>query len=110
MVANEGGILTSFDEPTRNEIQAVGVTSAIIVPVRNVLNKRKVIQIRNTSDDDTKVITINLGSNPSVANAGIVLKRWEAFADSSETGYECWQGAITAISAVAGAQVSIFER
>lgn len=106
----KGGILGYTTEPVRNEILAVGVTSVQVMPQRLSMNKRKVILVRNTSDDATKIITVNLGANPAVASKGIVLRQNESFMDSSETGYECFQGIITAICAAAAGQLSIVER
>lgn len=91
----------------RNDVVAVSTTSVEVAPARS----RKMIFIRNTSDDDTKIITVHLGYGVSVANYGIVLKRNESFADSnSGDNYVCTQGTITAICAVAGGQISVVER
>ena len=106
----DGQLFFQLQEPCRNEIVAVGVSSSVIAESRNVVNPRKVLIVRNTSDDATKVITVHFGQGLAVANAGIVLKQNESFSDCSETGYESHQGVVTAISAVAAAQLSIMER
>jgi len=104
------GEIGFIQEPARNETLAVGVTSVIVSEARTQQNPRKVLIVRNTSGAANQIITINLGANPAVADKGIVLRQSESFADSSETGYECFQGVITAISAVAASQLSIMER
>jgi len=109
-MANEQGIYEQLHEPTRNEQVSVVATSSIVSEARNVLNPRKVIVLRNTSAADVDIITINMGFNQATANNGIVLKRNEAFTDSSETGYNAYQGGITAICATANGLLSIFER
>jgi len=103
-------IYKQLQEPTRNEQIAVSTTSKVVSEARNQLNERKVIVLRNTSDNDADIITINLGFNEATSNNGIVLKRNEAFTDSSETGYKAYQGAITGICATANGKLSIFER
>lgn len=98
-------------EPTRNEKVAVGTTSKVISETRTGGNiKRRNITVRNTSPNAVDIITVNLGFSPAVAEAGIVLRQNESFSDSSETGYECYQGVITAICDTANGQLSIFER
>ena len=102
--------LSGLEQPVRNEIIAVGTASQVIAEYRNVENPRKMILVRNTSDDPTKIITVHLGPEVAVANAGIVLQQNESFSDSSENVYLAHQGTITAISAVAASQLSITER
>ena len=106
----EGQVYFQLEEPVRNDKVAVGNTSTVVAESRNIDNPRKVIVIRNTSDADNKVITIRLGQGSAIAQTGIVLRRNESFADSSETGYLAHQGTITAICDVADGQLSIMER
>jgi len=106
----EGQRYFQLQEPTRNEKLAVGATSVVVAETRNVDNPRKVIILRNTSDNAAKIITVHMGQGVAVAEVGIVLKQNEAVTDSSESGYKCHQGTITAICAVADGQLSIFER
>ena len=96
--------------PVRNELVAVGTGSVLVGQAVTESNPKVVRQFRNTSDADNKIITVHIGEGAAIALTGIVLKRWEAFTDSSGEGYQCWQGRITAICAVAGGQLSIFER
>lgn len=96
--------------PTRNATVTVGTTSTVIGEPNTDQNPKSTRVFRNTSDADTKIITIHMGEGAAVANEGIVLRRNESFADTSETGYKCWQGRISAICAVAGGQLSVFER
>lgn len=98
--------------PTRNEAVTVGTSSGQVCGPKpdDEATRRKVMVIRNTSDDDTKVITIALGGLAVTANNGIVLRRYEHYSESTDAGFKCWNGSVQAISAVAGAQLSIFER
>ena len=93
------------EERSRNEQITVGTTSTEIAPARC----RSVIFIRNTSTGG-QVITVCMGFEQAVANAGIVLEPGEVFCDSNSEGYICWQGVITAISDTSGGKLSIYER
>jgi hypothetical protein len=74
-------------------------------------NPRRTILVRNSSVNVNEIITVHLGNAPAVAGAGIVLKPEGSFSDSTSEGYECFQGVITAICAVAGpGSLSIMER
>ena len=102
----------SVQEPTRNETLAVG-TSSVVASQKRALNpgqKRKNIVIRNTSPNATDTITIALGFTQAVANNGIVLRQYDTWMDTTESGYECYQGVISAICATGTGQLSIFER
>jgi len=105
------GMYSTVQEPTRNEIVAVGTTAVEVARARQTeLMPRKTIVIRNNSAAATSIITINLGLSVAVANAGIVLRQYESFSDSTESGYQAFQGTITAICADANGSLSIFER
>lgn len=97
-------------EPVRNESVTVGTTSLIVSEQRVQPNKRKVIVIRNISADAAMIITVNMGYQSATNNTGIVLKQFESFTESTDSGYECYQDQISAICAVAGGNLSIFER
>lgn len=103
---------SGIQDSVRNEQLTVTNSSQVVAQPRNEQNKRKMISFRNTADDDTKIITIHLGQGVAVANQGIVLRRYEAYTDSNSEGYECHQGTITAICAVASAtaDLSVVER
>ena len=100
----------ALQEPTRNEQVAVTNSSSMISEARTIPNARKCLVVRNISDASTKIITINMGFNKATNNNGIVLRQNEAFTDSSEAGYQCHQGGITAICVVTGGVLSIYER
>ena len=103
-------IYSNIQEATRNETVAVGVSSVRVSDACNDVNPRKNIVIRNTSPNAADVITINFGYNPAVASQGIVLNQNEAISDTTEAGYQSYQGVITAICATANGQLSIMER
>lgn len=107
---NYYGTLQAWQEPTRNETVAVGTSSTLVATQRNRELPRKAIIIRNNSPNPADIITINFGATPAVANAGIVLRQYESISDSTETGYDCWQGTINAICATANGSLSVFER
>jgi len=102
--------LYSQTEPSRNVKVAVGATAVQLCERRLENNPRKVICIRNISPNVADIITIHLGSETAVSENGIVLKQGESFTDSTESGYACWQGQISAICATANGQTAIFER
>jgi hypothetical protein len=100
-----------MSDNTRNESVSVAAASVEVARMGDSkANPRTAIVIRNRSDADADIITLNLGLDQAEANKGIVLKKDEAFADSSSEGYECYQGVITAICATANGVLSIFER
>ena len=104
-------IYGTVQEATRNEALAVGITSIVVAQPKQFLDQpRKVITIRNTSPNATDTITLNMGQNPAVASAGIVLKQNETVTDSMDGGYLPWQGTITGICATATGTLAIFER
>jgi len=104
------GIFTFIEEQTRNDKLAVTATSVIVSDSRNAVNPRKNIVIRNTSPNAADIITINIGFSTATSSFGIVLNQNEAFSDSSESGYQCAQGTISAVCATANGQLSIYER
>ena len=108
---NIKGILGYITEPVRNEVVSVPNTSTQLCEQRLAVNKRKVLFIRNTSTNANEVVTVHLGAEAAVAGTGIILQQNESFTDSTSEGYECFQGVVNAICAVAGpASVSIVER
>ena len=110
----EGQIFFQLQEPVRNDVVTVSNTSVRLAETRNEATKRKVILVRNTVDptvNPTYIVTVHLGQNVAVAGYGIVLKPGESFYDVSGEGYECYQGVITCINAVAGnATLAVMER
>lgn len=91
----------------RNEVVTVGTTAISISPAQ----QRKNIYLRNVSTG-AQVITITFSNNQiAVANAGFVLNPGEYITDSdSGSTYEAWDGAISAISSVAGGSLAVVER
>lgn len=100
----------TYQDVARNEKVAVAASSKIISDKRNEANPRKMILVRNISTDAADIITINLGAQQATAQTGIVLNKNEFFSDSTDSGYQCFQGTITAICATANGQVAILER
>lgn len=103
-------IWQSWQEPTRNESVSVGLTQISVAPQRNKENQRKAIIIRNNSPNAADIITLNIGTGAATSGAGIILRQYESWSDSSETGYDCVQNAITAICATATGVLAIYER
>jgi len=90
----------------RNDTFTVGVTTEII-SYDNL--RRKAYVLRNSSVGG-QVITVAFGEIPAELNKGIVLSPGQAFSDADSENYTCWKGKINAISDVAGAILSVFER
>jgi len=101
---------STIQEAARNDQVDVTTSNGKIADARNELKPRVSIVIRNTSASTADIITVNFGFNTAVANKGMVLQQNESISDSSENGYQCWQGVITAICATANGKLSIFER
>lgn len=105
-----GNIYSTIQEPTRDEIVAVGTTSIVVATARQFAQqKRKTITIRNNSSSSTSIITLVRGLKTATANAGIVLRQYESITDSSESGYDAYQGEWSAICADANGSLSISE-
>lgn len=96
----------------RNEDVAVGLTAEEVCGnLEGTTNKRSVLSIRNTSPNDTDEIRVNFQpTGVATTTRGILLKRYESFTDTSDGGYECWQGKCTAICATATGRVTVFEK
>lgn len=104
------GTYSTFVEPSRNEIVPVGTSNTSVCLASFMEKPRKVLTIRNTSPNATDIITVTMANTRSANNAGIVLRQFESFTDSTDSGYECWQGPVNAICATATGQISVFER
>jgi len=102
--------MEQIQEPTRNEQIDITTTSSVVSEARNDLNVRKVIVLRNTSTNAADIITVNMGFNEATSKNGIILNMGEAFTDTSETGYQAYQGVITAICETANGKLSVYER
>ena len=100
-----------IQEPVRNEKLTIGTSSQIISEQRNTdgQNKRRVILIRNVSTGAQEV-TINLGYEQASNGAGITLKPRESYYEAVDSGFEVFQGTISAISDIVGAELAIMER
>ena len=70
------------------------------------------LYFRNTSTNADEIITLSFGSrNPAIVNKGIVLKQNDQYIETTGDNFEVWQGAISAICAVAGpANLSVLVR
>jgi len=110
--------LKSLQEPVRNEIVLVGVSSVVVSQARQGGERRKSITIRNNSPNAIDIITLNFGQQNAVANTGITLRQYESVTDASDRdeddpqshGYSTFQGVITAICATANGSLSVMER
>jgi hypothetical protein len=91
---------------TRAEAQTIGVSSSVVLPINQ---ERKVFVLRNSSTGG-QIITLNIGMSPAILNEGIVLSSGQAYSENNAEQFECWKGQIQAISDVAGAILSVFER
>lgn len=93
----------------KNESLAIGTSNVVISRSRTQDRPRKVILIRNISPNAGDTITISLGQS-ATANTGIVLKQYESFTDSTDAGYQAFQGQINGICATATGLIAIMER
>lgn len=109
------GIMGSIEPPTRNEEVSVGTSSIVVSETRTgINNKRHTYIIRNISNDETDIITINIGYGQAVSNQGIVLRKNESIGESLTTDglkvNDVWQGQISAICDTANGKLAVFER
>jgi len=97
-------------KPIRNETVLVSTTSLEVAADLEGLEKRTDLIIRNTSPNAVDIITLSLGRNAAVANAGIVLRQNEIWMSSTDISNPAWSGAIQAICATINGQLSIMEK
>ena len=91
----------------RNELVAVGVTAVQLLGL--TMPERTRYSIRNSSVG-AQVVTLSFGSKKApVVNEGFPLLPGDVWAESDSGDFRCFKGMITAISDVAGAQVSLVE-
>lgn len=92
----------------RNSTQTIDATNEEIAVDIFPPSKRTSITISNISAG-AQVITLSFGQY-AVANQGIVLSPGDCWTESNDAGYTTWQGAIYAISDLAGGVLAIQER
>jgi len=107
---NKMGTWSTFIEPTRNESVAVGTSNVNLCQASFLSTPRKTLVIRNVSTDATSEITIVLGNAVATAGSGIVLRQFDTYVESTDAGYECWQGPVNTICNNANGTLAIFER
>jgi hypothetical protein len=99
----------SLQQPIRNESVAVGLTAVIISDTRNSTTPRTDILVRNISPNATDIISVSLGQ-VAQNNVGIVLRQYESFTFSTDSGYICPQVSFSAICATATGVLAVMER
>lgn len=90
----------------RNGSASPTTSSSELLTARIGAQKRTQLIITNTHA--TSVVTIAKGDAAAVAGQGIVLQPKQAYVESTDGGYECWQGAVQII-ADAAATVAFSE-
>jgi len=96
---------------TRNEEVSVGTTSTTVAELgQGGLHPRTSIIIKNTSPNNTDVITLNVGNDVATDGAGVVLNKDDTWQDAMSEGYIPYQGRIQAICKTANGKLSITER
>lgn len=92
----------------RNDSQTFSDTSSVkIADAAQGSVERTKLVMTNTST--TAKITITLSDQAAVAGKGIVLNPSGFYAESTDSGYTCYQGIITAVSDTAGGTLAIVE-
>ena len=97
----------SFNDPSLNESQTIDNHSDNVLPEMPIGHVRTQFIICNTST--TQKITIVKGKSSALVGKGIVLNPSGSYAESTDGGYKCYQGAIQAIADVDGGSISIVE-
>lgn len=85
---------------------AVSSTEAEISPTRLGRTRRTSLFIVPTSAG--VVVTISKGDLPAVQNAGYVLQQGQAYVEADGDNFNCYQGAVHAVSS-AGGNIAIVE-
>lgn len=85
----------------------VGTSSVNLLAEVPINQRRSQFIICNTST--TQKITIAKKGTSAELGKGIVLNPSGSYAESTDSGYKCYQGPVQAISDVAGGTVSITE-
>jgi hypothetical protein len=85
---------------TQNDTASVSATSSEVL--HNVSGDlvRSMLIITNTSA--AAVVTLAKGDIVAVAGSGIRLSPGGSYIESTDSGFTCWQGAIQAVSDIAG--------
>jgi sugar (pentulose or hexulose) kinase len=104
------GTYSTLTEPSRNEAIAVGTTAVSIAVNSTTDTPRKNFILRNISPNAADIITVWLSNEAAKVNTGIVLRQFESITDATDSGYQCWQGQISAICATATGVLAVFER
>lgn len=97
-------------EQSRVDSVAVGTTAVMVCEPRTGTNFRKEVLLRNISSDPTMIISVSPSAKLAVNDEGIVLRQNESVGWSTVGKDQPYQGAITAICAVAAGTLAIYER
>ena len=90
----------------RNATVAVDTTAVAVAPERDRIS----IYLRNSSTAGQTITLVCSDTQTATVLAGMPLKQGDFIIDSDNEKYECWDGNISAISDVAGAVLSVYER
>lgn len=89
-----------MQQASANISKNVSTTSSEIMHRVGGKYRRTQMIISNTSA--AAVITLRKGDDASVSGEGIQLLPNGTYAEATDGGYECWQGAVQAIGDIAG--------
>jgi hypothetical protein len=91
-----------------NDSVSIDTTSINVLPARDGINFiRTQFSISNTSA--AAVATVAVSEVAAVAGVGYPLQPKQAYLESSDSGFKCWQGPVQVVSDVAGT-VAVTER
>jgi hypothetical protein len=95
---------------SRNESVTIGTTNVLVSQSKISSEQKAKIRMYTNTSIGGQVITLNFGNSVATAGNGIVLQPNQNVADSSDEGYECWQGTVNGIASAAGGTLAVFER
>jgi hypothetical protein len=88
----------------------IACNGAVSVSPSNPMRKRIFISITNISSDSSTVYVLPSDNQTVASGAGIPLLVNQNVTDSTQSGYECWQGNYQVFGTTASSSVVVVER
>lgn len=88
----------------------VACNGAVSVSPMNPMRRRVFISITNVSSDSSTVYVLPSNNQTASATAGIPLLVNQNMTDSTQAGYDCWQGNYQVFGTTANSSVMVVER
>jgi len=96
-----------MDETNAGQIACNG---AVSVSPMNPMRRRIFISITNTSSDNSIVYVLPSNNQTAASTVGVPLLVNQNLTDSTQAGYDCWQGNYQVFGTTANSSVIVVER